>query len=209
MDVKTLRFLFAAVGFGALAVGHSFATELSDPLRQPASSEDRAKAAVDRPADSGRKSRALTGREQANGKPAEHTPDQHPVSETSVRTRGTQTTDKHHPGRKLPQPLQGKDEHPGAKQTSNVQPPTASAKTADPHRTGLNTSENAAKPGLTINKMEDHRPLPVARLSSLALVPPSQAAPRRGSGPAIIGGPAGSSARNTAVISGTGLKHRP
>jgi hypothetical protein len=199
--MKMLRFLFAAVGFGALCLGLSLAAEASDPPRQPASSETRVKGAVDRPADPGQKDQPLAGREQAVGKQSGHKPEERPVPESATKT------DKRHPGRKPPLPLQGKDENAAGEPTRNAQTTTASANAAGPHRPVLNTSAGTVKAGTTINKTQDHLGWPLARLSSPA--PPSQVVAHRGPGTAIIGGPAGSSARNTAVISGTSVKHRP
>jgi hypothetical protein len=57
-----------------------------------------------------------------------------------------------------------------------------------------------------INAMENQRRLPVAGLSGTP--PPNHLVHPRGPGPAIIGGPTLPSPSNTAVINGTGMKHK-
>jgi hypothetical protein len=58
-----------------------------------------------------------------------------------------------------------------------------------------------------INERENQRRLLVAGLSGTP--PPNYMVAHRGPGPAILGGPTISSARNTAAINGTGMKHKP
>jgi len=84
---------------------------------------------------------------------------------------------------------------------------STTGKAVDLHQYGSNKAAAAAKDGATISKSENHRGLPVTGHSTSP--PPTQAAPRRIPGPASIGGLANSSAKNTAVINGTGMKHGP
>ena len=204
--MRTPCFLFAAFIFGASTLGLSFAGEPAVQPREPVSSENRAKAADDRPADAGQQVQPRAGREQTDGKQADHKPAERPGSGKSAQTSGTRTTDKRRAGPKLPQPVQVKGgEHTGVKQTINTT--TTAGNAAGPHQPAVNASAAAAKTGSTINKMEDHRGPPAAHLYSQA--PPSHEVPHRGPGPAIIGGLPALSARNTAVINGTMMKHKP
>jgi hypothetical protein len=125
----------------------------------------------------------------------------------SSRAGGTKTTATGHPGPKLPQAFQGNGGRPGQKPTDNARSKNTPPGAAELHRPGLNQSAGGAKAGSMINEMQSRR-----RLSALGLSgapPQSLAVPYRGPGPAILGGPALSSARNTAVINGTGMKHKP
>jgi hypothetical protein len=121
------------------------------------------------------------------------------------QNHATKTTAKAHSGPKLPQPFQANGGHPGEKRTNNAQTKSTSANAAELHQPGLNKSAGGAKAGSMINERENQRRLPVAGLSG---TPPPNQVHRHGPGPAIIGGPTISRARNTAVINGTGMKHK-
>jgi hypothetical protein len=133
--------------------------------------------------------------------------DEGPASTKSSQSGGTKTTAKPHSGPKLPQPFQGTGGHQGEKRTNNAQLKGASANAAELHQPGLNKFAGGVKGGSMINEMEKQHHLAVAGLSGTP--PLNQVLHPRGPGPAFIGGPAMLSARNTAVINGTAMRHRP
>jgi hypothetical protein len=214
--MKASCLVFTIGCFGALTLALSFAGEPSDPPRdpmpsdrprEPALSENRAKLSVDHPANPGQQVQPRAGGERANGKRADARPEEDHASGQSGPTGRTKPADERHPGRRLTQPAQAKGEHPSATQNNNPETRLDLGNSANVSRPTLNTSAGAANARSTINKIEDHRSLPVVRPSSPAL--PNQVVARRGPGPASIGGTASASVRNTAVISGTMMKHRP
>jgi hypothetical protein len=74
----------------------------------------------------------------------------------------------------------------------------------------LNKSAAVVKDGTAAKKIE--RPRGKVVFSSVlrpSTTPPLNPAPRRGPGPASIGGPATSSAKNSATINGTGIRRKP
>jgi len=97
--------------------------------------------------------------------------------------------------------------HPGEKRTNNAQTRGASANAAGLHPPGLNKSAGGAKAGSMINEPENQRRLPVAGLSGTPA--PNQVVRAWVPSQAFIGGPVIWSARNTAVIGGTGMRHKP
>jgi hypothetical protein len=129
------------------------------------------------------------------------------ASGKSGQTGGTKTTAKGHSGPKLPQPFQRNGGHPGGKRTNNAQTIGTSANAAERHQPGWNKSAGGVKTGWIADEMERQRRLAVAGLPGTP--PPNQVVHRPGPGQAAIGGPTIWSASNTAVINGTGMKHRP
>jgi hypothetical protein len=180
--MKTVRFLLPIVGFGALSLGLGFA-EPSGPARERAPSE--------RPLE---------------GKHFEQKPGESHASGMSNQNKGTKTTAKGHSGPKLPQLFQPNGGHPGEKRTNSAQTKGTSANAPGLHQPGLNKFAGGVKAGSMINEMENRRRLPVAGLSGTP--PPNQLVHRRGPAPPLIGGPTLLTARNTAVINGTGMKHK-
>jgi hypothetical protein len=177
--MKTTRFLIILIGFGALTLGPGFAGPPSHPALEGAPSQSRAKTTRVRP-DS-------------------------PVGANRGQTAGAKTTAKGHPGPKLPQPFhangtRGGDGFIPASRTSGN-----AAQLHQPGNAGF-TRQQGARAGLMVNETQNQRRLPLAGLSGAPLSNP--VVPHRGPGPALLGGPALSSARNAAVINGTGMKHR-
>jgi hypothetical protein len=185
--MRTTRFLIAIIAFGALTLGPVFAGEPSNLAPGWAPSENRAKTASDR-------------------SPGARRGEERPVSAKRTQSSGTKTTAKPHPGLKLPQAFQANGGHPGEKRTDSAQTKGTSANAAELHQPGLNRSAGGAKAGSIVNEMEKQHRLPVAGLSGTPL--PNQVAHSWVPGQAFIGGPAISSARNTAVLNGTGMKHK-
>jgi hypothetical protein len=185
--MRTTRFLIAIIAFGAFTLGPGFAGEPSNPAPGRAPSENRAKTTGDPSL------RARHGEE-------------HPVSAKSSQSSGTKTTAKPRPGPKLPQAFQANGGHPGEKRSNNAQTKGTSANAAELHQPGLNKSAGGAKAGSIVNEMEKQHRLAVAGLSGTPV--PNQVVHSWVPGQAFIGGPAISSARNTAVLNGTGMKHK-
>jgi hypothetical protein len=179
--MKTAAFLFTLLGSGALTLGLGFAGQPSNPPREAAPPESRAKT--------------------TSARPESHAPAK------SSPTNGAKKTAKGHSGPKLPQPSQGSSNRPGEKRTNNAQTKGTSGNAAQPHQPGLNKSAGGAKAGPMMNENGNQRRLLVAGLSGTP--PPNPVVHARGPGPAIIGGPTPSSARNAAVINGTAMKHKP
>jgi hypothetical protein len=204
--MRTAHFLSLLAGFGALALGSAFADESAQPLPQPAPSDNRSKPTSERPPVEGSSAQPGFGGEQRDAKSLEDQPEGRLASRRGSQS-GTGATARHQPGSKLPQPLQVPGQHPGANGTAHAQTKGAEGNAADLHRPRLNTPAGSAKAGSALNKMEGQPRLPVAGLSTPA--PRNQVVPRLGPGPAIIGGFANSSARSTAALNGTGMKHKP
>jgi hypothetical protein len=180
--MKTVRFLFAIVGLGALTLGPGFAQPSGAPEKAPY---------LSRP--DGKRWDQQQGESHASG--------------TSSRAGGTRAAAKGHAGPKLPQLFQGNGGRPGQKPTNNARSKSISGHGAELHRPGLNQSAGGAKAGSMINEMESRRRLFALGLSGAP--PPSLALRYRGHGLALLGGSALSSAGNTAAINGTGMRRKP
>jgi len=200
--MKTTRFLIAFIGLGALTLGPGFAGQPSHPALEGRSSETRSKTT--------------------------HVGPYSPASANRGGTTGAKTTTKAHPGPKLPQPVHrnatwGGDgfipasstsgnaalsRQPGARpglvvnETQHQRPPNPNRNlNLNPNR---NLNRNPNLPASVANEMPSERRLPVAGLSGTPS--PNLVVPHRGPGPALIGGPTLPSARNAAVINGTGMR---
>jgi len=99
----------------------------------------------------------------------------------------------------------------GEKRASIGQTGSTSGNAADRHQAGLGQSGGAPKDGLRTSTIEKQRsPPPVSPSPGQFTALPVNPAYKRGPAPAAIGGlPTSSGARNTAVISGTGMKRKP
>lgn len=122
------------------------------------------------------------------------------------QTSARKTTAQRRPGPNLAQPFQSIGGPPGVKRPNNAQTKTTPADAAVLHRPGLDKFTRAANDSSRINQFENHRGLPA---TGLAPPPLNQVVPRPGPSPAKLGGPAMSNVKNSAVINGTGMQHRP
>jgi hypothetical protein len=95
-----------------------------------------------------------------------------------------------------PAQVQSGRQNKGERQLSNSQPKSAAGITPDRHQPDLSRAAGAVKP------------VPGPLASPLA-TKPLNLARTRSVGPAVVGGSASSSARNTAAVSGTGMKRKP
>jgi hypothetical protein len=111
------------------------------------------------------------------------------------QTGGAKGAAKTHSGQRVPQLFPGNGGRPAEKRTTEL------------HQPGLNKPAGLAKAGSIADETETQRRLAAAGLSGTR--PPSLVAAYRGPGPAILGGPALSSARNAPVINGTAMKRKP
>jgi hypothetical protein len=182
--MKTTRLLITLAAFGAFTFGPGFAGEPPGPARET----------------------ALPGKRVA-GRRADEKPGQSHASVNSSQAKGTKPTVRPHSGPKPPQPFQANGGHPGEKRTNNAQNKGMSGNAAELRQPGLNKSAGGARTGSPISAMETQRRLPAAGRSGMP--PANPLVPHRGPGPAIVGGPTMSMARNAAVINGTGMRHRP
>ena len=160
-----------------------------------------------------------------------HPPLEGKSSETRSKTTHVGPYTKAHPGPKLPQPSHrgGDGFIPGSRMSGNAaqlrQPRNAGFQ---PRRLSGQAGQPGARPGSMVNQTQPQRPpnpnlnpnlaaslangmpserrLPLAGLSGTPS--PNLLVPHRGPGPAILGGPPLSSARNAAVINGTGMRHK-
>lgn len=123
------------------------------------------------------------------------------------QTGGAKGAAKTHSGQRVPQLFPGNGGRPAEKRTTNAQGRSGSANATELHQPGLNKSAGGAKAGSIADETETQRRLAAAGLSGTR--PPSLVAAYRGPGPAILGGPALSSARNAPVINGTAMKRKP
>jgi hypothetical protein len=182
--MKTIRFLVTTISFGALSLGLGFA-QPSGPAPQRPPSESR-----------------------LDGKRSHQQQEESHASRMSNQNNGTKTTAKPHSGPKLPQPFQANGGHPWDKRANNAQTKGASAYAAGLHPPGLNKAAGSAKVvSMTMaSQMENQHRLSLAGLSGTPA--PHQVVHPLPLGPASLGGPTIWSARNTAAINGTGMKHR-
>jgi hypothetical protein len=176
--MKTTLFLITIISFGALTLRPGFAGQ-SHPALEGRSSETRAK-----------------------------------------KTHVGPGTTKAHPGPKLPQPFHrnatrgGDGFIPGSPASGNAafnrQPGARPGSMVNetqhqrPPNPNLNRNPNLA--ASVASEMPGERRLPLAGLSGTPS--PNLVVAHRGPSPAILGGPPLSSARNTAVINGTGMRHK-
>jgi len=201
--MKTAHFISTLVACGALSLGPALAGEPSNPGPETAPS----KVTGARPPEAGHGLQPGAGKERSEGERSEQERDESHAFGNSSRTSGAKSTAKTHSVHKLPQSFRGNGGRPGEKRINNAQGKSTSGNVGELHQPGLNKSSGGAKTGGMVNEMEDQRHLPAAGLSGTR--PPNLVVPYRGPGPAAIGGPALYSARNAAVITGTGMKRKP
>jgi len=186
--MKTTRLLITVVALGAFALGPGFAVEPSSRARLRVPAENRARKTDDR------------------SPGARHT-DEGPAAAKSGKPKGTKTTAKPHPAPKLPQSSQANGAHPGEKPTNDAQTKGRSASAPELHQPGMSKSAAVARTGSMINETANQRRLPMAGLAGSPM--PRQVARPWASSQGFIGGPTVWSAKNTAVIGGTGMRRRP
>ena len=191
--MRTRRFLFLVVGIGALTLGLGMAGEITGPSGQAAASEHSAKAASDRPADDGHGAQPRVAAEHGRTPLAEKRAMTEAVKKRSF-AQGMQV--QHIP---LP-PLQRPD----------VSQRAAIAVGNSPHSLSSIQPVKTTTGGETTKNLEQPRNLLTA--SPVLRYPPTnplQAPAGRGHGPAALGGPSLSNARNNGVLNGTGFVHKP
>jgi type IV secretory pathway VirB10-like protein len=130
-----------------------------------------------------------------------------PASAKNSQSSAAKTTAKAHSGPKLPQPFHANAGHPAQKRTNNAQTKGALGNLGELHQAGLKKAAAGTKAGPMMSEMERQRRLAMAGLPGAPR--PNQVAHSWAPGQAFIGGPAVWSAKNTAVIGGTGMKHKP
>jgi len=192
--MRTARLLCTIVGYGAVALGLGLAAEPSDPAREPAPSENRAQPTSNRPSDEGQGLRPRAGRARADGRP-------------SIGREGVSGAEEKAGGARLKQ-AQPAPRPPDQKPASVSQ--ARSAEGANFHPPAWNKSAGAVKEGLTLKI-----PGPLRSQSGLSPIlrpatrPSLPVAPSPGRGPAALGGPTFSPAKNSGVLNGTGMNHKP
>jgi hypothetical protein len=193
-DMRTARLLCTIVGCGAVALGLGFAAEPSDPARELPTSENRAQPSSDRPSDEGHGVRPRAGRERANGKPS------------TGRERVSGATQKAGSARlKQAQPA---PRRPDQKPTGNDQ--AGGAGRVNFHPPAWNQSASAVPEGLTVKKPELlHTQSGLSPILRPATRPSLPVAPSPGRGLAALGGPTFPPAKNSGVLNGTGMNHKP
>jgi hypothetical protein len=209
INMKTARFLFTMVGFGALALRLGFARETSDQAREPALSENRAKTTNDRSADQALGYPARGNRDQADEKHSKSNDDRHIFEKSSQADPIMKAIPMHRHDQARPKQVTNSHEDSCDKRVLN--PRTKSTSVNDLHQRALNQPSTAAKGGLMMNRTGNPREqlvkLPVGSRTT-ALLPGVVLG--RGATTGIIGGLALSSAKNsTAVINGTGMRRKP
>jgi hypothetical protein len=205
--MKTARFLFTIVGFGALTLGLGFASE---PSRQPSGqgpSEDQA--ASKRPVGLTQGNPVRGKAAPTEGQHSESKDDSH-ASEKSRQAGPIQkATPTHRPGQDRPKQVAKGYEDPAGQRVDKIQTKRPSVK--DLPQPGLNKAAVGAKPGLMMKTAGNQRQqFPRLPVGSGTTAPLSGVVRGRGAAPASIGGLTVASARSTAaVISGTGMGHKP
>jgi hypothetical protein len=116
----------------------------------------------------------------------------------------TKTTPKGRPGPKLPQPFRGRAGHPGEKRIDDARSKTTSGNAAQLHQPAPSGAPLPRERGVPGEPRAEFHPLALSGTR-----PPNPVVPHRGPAMAAIGGPAISRAWTTAVINGTGMKHKP
>jgi hypothetical protein len=130
-----------------------------------------------------------------------------PASAKNGQSGAAKTAAKAHSVPKLPQPFHANAGHPAEKRPDNAPTKGALGNAGELHQAGLNKAGAGTKAGPTMSEMERQRRLAMAGLPGAPR--PNQVAHSWAPSQAFIGGPVVWSAKNTAVIGGTGLKHKP
>ena len=195
--MKTSYLLLTILGFGAVAPQLAVAGEPSDQPRERLLSQARAGTLSERLPEAGRE-RAFGGHWDSlrDGSPAR-------ISQSGSRIK---ITSKPHSGSKSLQPAPAHGEHSAENRNSNTPTRTASLTPVQLHNPGLSALSVGAKTGSMADALESQRRGPIASFSSP--VPRNQIVPHRGAGPAILGGPAVLTAKNTTALNGTGMRIR-
>lgn len=191
--MKSNSFLLITIGLAALTIGPGFADEAPNQERDPLPAEKIVNAARD----------SLPGTERdrlirAGKRDGSHTSAQDRLS--GKRPSGDSRLTR-------PQPLWINSPHPSDQRINKPQSKSLPGSIPGLSQPVLNKPASAAKTATSLTQMASHRDPPVAGLSTPH--PPNQIVPRRGPGPAIVDGSVNLNARNTAVLNGTGMKHRP
>jgi hypothetical protein len=205
--MKTARFLFTMVGFGALTLGLGFAGESSrQPVGQGPSENQ---TASDHHGDQEPGNRGHGNRDLADEKHSNSNDNRHVSQKSSQAGPIKEAIPTHRDDQDRPKQVTNSQHDSGEKRVDNAQ--TKRASVNDPHQPGLNQPVIAAKDGWMMNKTGKPRE-PLARLpvggGATALSP--VVVHGRVPAPVIIGGLAASSAKNSAaVINGTGMRRKP
>ncbi len=207
MNMKTPRFLFTIVGFGALTLGLSLADE---PSRQPSEqAPNENHTTSDRPAEQVQGEGAHDKRDQPDGKPSNSKAESH----ASEQSRQLGSASKALPRNRLGQDHVKQDaiRHEDARNQRVDHTHTQRTPANNLQRPGASKAATVPKAGSMINTVGNHREQP-ARLpvGSGATAPLPGVVRSQGTGTASVGGLAPSSAKSsTAGINGTGMGRRP
>jgi hypothetical protein len=192
--MRTARLLCTIVGYGAVALGLGLAAEPSDPAREPAPSENRAQPTSNRPSDEGQGARPRDRRTRADGKP-------------SIGREGVSGAAEKAGGARLKQ-AQPAPRPPDLKPASVSQ--ARSLEGANFHPPAWNKPVGPVKEGSTVKKPEPlHTQSGLSPILRPATSPSLPVAPSPGRGQAALGGPTFLPAKNSGVVNGTGMNHKP
>ena len=205
--MKTTRFLFTIVGFGALTLGLSFAGEPSIQPSAPSPTENHATS--DRPADQAQGSPGRGKSDQTDGTHSKSKDDSRASEQSSQAGPISKAMATHRPNQGRPKKGANRQEDPSGQRVNDTQ--TKQPSVSNLHQPGLNQAATAARDGLRMNTIGSQRQ-PPARLPvvSATTAPLPCTVRGRGAASATIGGLAASSARSsTAAINGAAIKPKP
>jgi hypothetical protein len=191
--MKPERFLNISTGLLIFGLGLGFVGAVAHPALDPPQSESAQSTPAD-PAGAGHEPHPGTGKVSQNRKPA----DEKPENGRSAQKGGPPQSRR----------VNSSPQHPGAP-AAGIQP-TKAPPEVHVYHPPVKKAASPGTSGLTPKRIERERSQPVGRpVIRPATAPLLPLAPSRAVTPARIGGPAASNAKNTGVIDGTGMKHKP
>jgi hypothetical protein len=210
MIMKTPRFLFTVVGFGALTLGLGLAGEPSSSPSAPSRQGLAEDQAASKPhAGLAQRDGERDGRDQPHGKPSKSKADGHASEQSNHTGPASKAMPRNRPDHNYPIPVG--TSHRDARNQQVEHTHALRTPAGDLQQPGLSKPATATRNGLMMNTQGKHREQPArVPVGSGSSAPLPGVVRGRGATAAGIGGLAPSSARSSAaVINGTGMARKP
>jgi len=208
--MKIARFVFAMIGCGALALRPGFAADTPNHPSEPPRPESRPQTGSDRMPDDKLPNRPQGQGERNEGKNSAGKQGESRPSSGSGQTDAKPVPFSHRPNQHPRGREPNHRDNPGQRPVASAHTKTMPAKAADTRPTSLGNPTNSLKDrghGKNIDNARRPTLVSAAAVPSVGLSLNPGRNPR--ASPVAIGGLPNPNTKNTAVIWGTGMRHRP